>query len=141
MSNYFVEGWALYAEAMMRRQGFFATAEQELRHVDARIFRAARIVVDTALHSGEMTFDEAVSHMMQHTSLSPAVARAEVGRYCAWPTQASSYLVGALELESFSERWLAEGRGTLREFHDTVGGSPGLPLPLAGELLFDSASA
>ena len=98
-TSYFVEGWALYAEAMMRRQGFFADPRQELSHLASRIFRAARVVVDTALHSGELSFDEAVTYMLEHASLTPTVASAEVSRYCAWPTQAASYLLGALELE------------------------------------------
>ena len=77
--------------------------------------------------------------MMEHSSLTPTVARAEVGRYCAWPTQAASYLVGALELDRLCERWVGEGRGSLRKFHDTIGGSPGLPLPLAAQLLFSTS--
>ncbi len=136
MTPYFIEGWALYAEAMMRRQGFFASPKEELSHLDARIFRAARVVVDTSLHCGEMGFDDAVTYMMSHTSLPPAVVRAEVSRYCAWPTQAASYLMGAIELDWLCDHWLAEGRGTLRQFHDTVASSPGLPLPLTAQLLF-----
>ena len=57
---YFNEGWALYAERVMREQGFFTEPIQELYHLEATIFRAARIVVDTSLHLGEMTFDEAI---------------------------------------------------------------------------------
>ncbi|MGH9188391.1 MAG: DUF885 domain-containing protein, partial [Acidimicrobiales bacterium] len=60
---YFSEGWALYAERMMREQGFFAEPAHELCHLEARIFRAARIVVDTSLHIGDMTFEEAVTFM------------------------------------------------------------------------------
>jgi hypothetical protein len=133
---YFIEGWALYAEAMMRRQGFFSGPREELSHLDARALRAARVVVDTDLHCGEMGFDDAVGYMTSHTSLTPTIARAEVGRYCAWPTQAASYLVGALELDRLWERWEAEDRGSLRSFHDSIAGSPGLPLPLAAEFLF-----
>ena len=46
-STYFVEGWALYTEAMMRDAGFF-TPEEELGQLEARLLRAARIVVDTS---------------------------------------------------------------------------------------------
>ena len=120
----------------MRRQGFFSSPQEELSHLDARILRAARVVVDTDLHCGEMGFDDAVRYMMGHSSLTPTVARAEVGRYSAWPTQAASYLVGALELDRLCERWFAQGRGDLRMFHDAIAGSPGLPLPLAAQLLF-----
>jgi uncharacterized protein (DUF885 family) len=135
-TSYFIEGWALYAEAMMRRQGFFAAPEDQLSHLEARIFRAARVVVDTSLHCGEMNFDQAVEYMIEHSSITRAVAVSEVRRYCAWPTQAASYLTGALELDRMAQRWLDDGRGNLRQFHDRVASSPGLPLALAEEELF-----
>ena len=127
---YFSEGWALFAEAVMAEAGFFSDDEL-LSHLDARIFRAARIVVDTSLHSGEMTFDEAVEHMYTHTGLSQATAYAEVSRYCAWPTQAASYLTGALELERIRERYLAAGVGDARTYNDAVAATGSLPLGLA----------
>ena len=128
---YFTEGWALYAERLMREHGFFTDPRQELAHLDARIFRAARIVVDTSLHLGDMTFDEAVEFMTTKASLSEPTAKAEVGRYCTWPTQASSYLTGSIEIERIRERYLAEVRGSVREFNDAIAGSGMLPLALA----------
>jgi uncharacterized protein (DUF885 family) len=135
---YFVEGWALYAERMMHEQGFFADPGAALGHLNARIFRAARIVVDTALHTGDMTIDQAVDHMVTKAALPPQVAGAEVDRYCAWPTQAASYLTGSTEIERIRQRWMAERKGTLKEFHDAVAESPGLPLALAELALFES---
>src|SRR5437763_17102771 len=96
---YFVEGWALYTEVMMREQGFYTEPGQELCHLDARIFRAARIVADTSLHAGDMSFDDAVAYMHAKTGLTEATAHAEVMRYCAWPTQAAAYLPGPLEID------------------------------------------
>jgi uncharacterized protein (DUF885 family) len=128
---YFVEGWGLYAERMMREQGFFRDPRAELCHLDARIFRAARIVVDTSLHIGDMGFEEAVEFMRTRASLSEPTARAEVGRYCSWPTQAAAYLTGALEIERIRARYLADGRGSLRDFHDAVAGSGAMPIALA----------
>jgi uncharacterized protein (DUF885 family) len=130
-SAYFIEGWALYTERMMRERGFFTSPAEEVCHLDARIFRAARIVVDTGLHCGELDFDDAVTFMSSKTGLSPAVARVEVTRYCAWPTQAASYLTGSLEIEALRDDWFADGRGSLRDFHDRVAGSGALPLGLA----------
>ena len=136
---YFVEGWALYAERLMREEGFFSDPRDELYHLNMRIFRAARVVVDTALHAGEMTTDQAVTYLRDRAGLTEAVARAEVSRYCAWPTQAPSYLTGALEIERIRERWRAgPGQGKeLRAFHDAVGASPGLPPALAELVLFE----
>jgi uncharacterized protein (DUF885 family) len=135
-TSYFSEGWGLYTEQMMRQQGFFTDPRQELCQVDARIFRAARILVDTSLHLGEMTVEEAITFMSTKASLSEPTARAEVGRYCTWPTQASSYLTGALEIDRIRDRWVAEGRGSLREFHDAIAGSGMLPIGLAERAVF-----
>ena len=134
-TSYFSEGWALYAEKAMREQGFFEDPRQELYHVEATIFRAARIVVDTSLHLGEMSFDEGVAFMMEKANLTAPNARAEVGRYCSWPTQASSYLTGMLEILDIRTRFLArKGRSdikALREFHDAITSSGALPTSLA----------
>jgi len=135
-TSYFVEGWGLYTEVMMREQGFYTDPGQELCHLDARIFRAARIVADTSLHCGDMSFDEAVAYMHENTGLTEATARAEVTRYCAWPTQAASYLTGSLEIERMRAKWFSEGRGSLRDFHDRIAGSGALPIALAESALF-----
>lgn len=128
---YFTEGWALYIETAMREQGYFADPRHELGHLDARIFRAARIVVDTALHTGEMSVEEAEKFMATKASLTPETAKGEVNRYCAWPTQAPSYLTGCLEIEAIRAEYVKRGKGTLKQFHDTIAGSGGLPLGLA----------
>jgi uncharacterized protein (DUF885 family) len=132
---YFSEGWALYAERMMREQGFFTDLRHEMFQYEATIFRAARIVVDTSLHMGEMTWDEAVAFMLEHTALTEPTAKAEVTRYCAWPTQASSYLTGCLEIVRIRDAFFA-ARGasdtdSLRAFHDGITRSGGLPIALA----------
>jgi uncharacterized protein (DUF885 family) len=146
---YFNEGWALYSERMMREQGFFTDPISELHHLEATIFRAARIVVDTSLHMGEMSVDEAIAFLQRRLAMAEPTARAEVGRYCAWPTQASSYLTGCLEILRIRARWLdARGLGgvapadvpaaTLREFHDALASSGSLPMGLAERVMLGS---
>jgi uncharacterized protein (DUF885 family) len=142
---YFAEGWALYAERVMRERGFYREPLHELYHLNATIFRAARIVVGTSLHLGEMSFDEAVRFMVTKAALPEPTARAEVGRYCWWPTQASAYLTGCLEILRMRDRYLAaRGAGAppaetdvsvLRDFHDRLTTSGSLPLGLAEEAL------
>ena len=142
-TSYFSEGWALYAERMMREQGFFEDPKQILYQFEATIFRAARIVVDTSLHLGEMSFDEAVTFMRVKANLTEPNAKAEVGRYCSWPTQASSYLTGMLEILDIRTRWLARsGRNdvaALREFHDAITSSGALPTMLAERAITGAA--
>ena len=128
---YFTEGWGLYAEHVMREQGFFTDLRHEISHIEATLFRAARIIVDTSLHIGDMAFDEAVEFMRTRANLPEPTARAEVARYCAWPTQASAYLTGCLEILRIRERFLTERGGSLRDFHDRLAASGGLPIALA----------
>jgi len=136
-TSYFSEGWALYAEQMMREQGFFADWRHEIAQYEAMLFRAARIVVDTSLHMAEMTYDDAVSFMHEKANLPVPTAKAEVTRYCAWPTQAAAYLTGCLEILGMRERYLAGRADTtaLREFHDRLAATGALPLALAERAL------
>ena len=149
---YFNEGWGLYAERLMRERGFFTEPIQELNHLKATLFRAARIVVDTSLHLGEMSVEEAVRFMAEKTATPEPTARAEVGRYCWWPTQASAYLTGCLEILRIRDRFL-ESRGlaagsaatapvaVLRDFHDSLAAGGSLPLGLAEKALLGSGAA
>ncbi len=140
---YFSEGWALYAERMMREQGFFTDLRHEMNQYEATIFRAARIVVDTSLHMGEMSWDDAVTFMTSRTGLTEPTAKAEVTRYCAWPTQASSYLTGCLEIvrirEAFFDAHGSSDTDALRAFHDGITSSGGLPIALAERAVLATA--
>jgi uncharacterized protein (DUF885 family) len=73
--------------------------------------------------------------MVEKGNLTEPNARAEVGRYCSWPTQASSYLTGMLEIVDIRTRWLARrgksDRPALRAFHDAIASSGMLPTTLA----------
>jgi uncharacterized protein (DUF885 family) len=128
---YFTEGWGLYAEQVMREQGFFVDAREEMCQFEATLFRAARIIVDTSLHIGEMGFDQAVEFMRTKANLPEPTARAEVARYCAWPTQASAYLTGCMEILRIRERYFSQTGGSLRDFHNRLARSGGLPIALA----------
>jgi uncharacterized protein (DUF885 family) len=134
-TSYFAEGWGLYAERVMREQGFFTDPRHLLFQYEATLFRAARIVVDTSLHTKEMTFDQAVDFMVKNGNLTLPNAKAEVGRYCSWPTQASSYLTGMLEIIDIRTRWLAKrgsaDRAALRAFHDAITSTGSIPTSLA----------
>ncbi|HEY1826815.1 MAG TPA: DUF885 domain-containing protein [Acidimicrobiales bacterium] len=134
-STYMIEGWGLYTEQMMGEYGYYETDEAKLGQLAARQFRAARMVVDTSLHLGEMSMDEATAFMHQRGGLPEATARGEVYRYCSWPTQASSYLTGALEIERMAMRWTEGGHGSLAEFHQALVTSGKLPLGVAARAI------
>jgi uncharacterized protein (DUF885 family) len=109
------EGWALYAEELMaepapgRRYGFYTPSEY-LYELQGQLLRAVRIVVDVGIHTGRMSFDQAVDYFTQHVSFDPnACARVHadpaakavcdqaqraIYRYSKWPTQAITYNLG-----------------------------------------------
>jgi uncharacterized protein (DUF885 family) len=134
-STYMTEGWGLYVEQMMGEQGFYETEAAQLGQLSMRMFRAGRIVVDTSLHMGEMSREEATTFMSERCGFPLPTARGEVLRYCSWPTQASAYLTGALEIERMAGQWTQGGHGTLAQFHDALTRSGKLPLGVAAQAI------
>ena len=126
-----VEGWALYCEELMAEQGFFASVEERLFQRLHLLWRAVRIVLDVGLHTRGMTPEEAVDLLVDRVAMDRTKARAEVSRYCAWPTYQLCYAVGRREFLHLREAWKENAGGApLREFHDRVLSYGGLPVSL-----------
>jgi uncharacterized protein (DUF885 family) len=130
-SNTLIEGWALYCEDMMREQGFYDDERIILGQKKDTLWRAARVVLDASLHTGGMTFDEAVAFLMDAVSLERVNAEAEVRRYIYTPTQPMSYLVGRHEIMALRDEYFRRHPdASLREFHDRVLAVGSLPVKL-----------
>ena len=126
-----VEGWALYCEELMAEQGFFASVEERLFQRLHLLWRAVRIVLDVGLHTRGMTPEQAVDLLVDRVAMDRTKARAEVSRYCAWPTYQLCYAVGRREFLHLREAWRENAGGApLREFHDRVLSYGGLPVSL-----------
>lgn len=127
-----VEGWALYCEELMAEQGFFASVEERLFQRLHLLWRAVRIVLDVGLHTRGMTPEQAVDMLVDRVAVDRTRARAEVSRYCAWPTYQLCYAVGRREFLELREAWRARAgpAAPLRQFHDTVLAYGGLPVSL-----------
>lgn len=114
------EGWALYCEQLMVEEGLSEDPRVELTQLRDALFRTWRVDVDVRLHRGEWTVEESTERLVDAVGLDPATARAEVRRYAAWPTQASTYLVGRELLLDLRAR-VRERAGAgfeLARFHD-----------------------
>ena len=117
----FAEGWALYCEELMRDQGYLNDSRTRLIQLKDQLWRACRIVIDVRLHSGRMSFDEAVDMLVDVARLERTNAVAEVSRYSQTPTQPMSYLIGKIEIENLLEEYKKRfPEITLKEFHDQV---------------------
>jgi uncharacterized protein (DUF885 family) len=125
-SNLMVEGWGLYVEELMTEIGYLDQPDTSLLRFKDLLWRAARCVVDVGLATGEMTFDEAVTYMVERPKLEPPNALAEVRRYTLTPTQPSSYALGRAAILDLRSRARAKGWG-MRLFHDKLLNAGSLP--------------
>ena len=131
-STYYGEGWALYCENWMARSGFYQNADDSLAWLQMRLWRTARVIVDPSIHTGAMTYEEAVQFMVKEVGLERSAAEAEVNRYTTWPTQAPSYIIGWLEIERLEKEIKAKfgARFNERDFVERVLKVGSLPLEL-----------
>jgi len=126
----YTEGWGLYAERLGKEIGFYQDPYNDYGRLEADIWRAIRLVVDTGVHSKHWTRDQMVDYFHQHSAIPDADVQAEVDRYIAWPAQALGYKVGQLkllELRAKAQQALGD-RFDIRAFHDQVLDSGALPL-------------
>jgi len=131
-STYYGEGWALYAESWMARAGFYENADDSLAWLQMRLWRTTRVIVDPSIHTGRMTYEQAVQFMVDEVGLERSAAEAEVNRYTTWPTQAASYIIGWLEIERLKEdlQKLEGSRFDEKKFVETLLSVGSLPLEL-----------
>lgn len=133
----FAEGWALYAERLAWEMGYQEDPYDNLGRLQAELFRAVRLVVDTGIHAKRWTREEAIDYMLQNTGIAESDVVAEIERYIVLPGQATSYKVGMMELLRLRE----EARQALgkdfdiREFHGVILKHGDLPLVAVRELV------
>ena len=138
-SNVLVEGWGLYCEDLMHEQGYYLDPMTRLFQLKDLLWRACRVVIDVGLHTGKMTFMQAVDYLIEQAMIERVNALIEVKRYTMTPTQPMSYLVGKLQImemrESTQQRLGA--RFDLREFHAQLLAIGSLPPSLVREELVE----
>jgi uncharacterized protein (DUF885 family) len=124
------EGWGLYAESLGRDLGAYTDPYQYFGKLNAELWRAIRLVVDTGLHYYGWTREEVLEYMYANSAVAEARAVSETERFMAIPSQALAYKIGELkiqELRARSEEALGDGFD-IREFHAQVLDAGELPL-------------
>jgi uncharacterized protein (DUF885 family) len=128
----FGEGWALYCELLGVEMGMYETPYDRFGMLGYQIWRAARLVVDTGVHSQGWTREKAIAYLQDYTALPDHEIETEVDRYIAWPGQALSYYLGEQEmiaLRAKAEKALG-ANFNIRAFHDTVLELGSVPIPV-----------
>jgi len=119
----FIEGWALYCEEMMYHQGLYRNDPRRyLNILRGILFRAARIIVDVKLHTGQMTPDEAVVWMAEALDTDTTWLRIEINRYAMTPTIQMAYLTGKIAITELRDALMAreDENFSLKNFHDRL---------------------
>ena len=126
------EGWGLYTEWLGTRLGMYETPYEEFGRQTFEMWRAARLVIDTGLHTRGWSRDQAIAYLEDHTALSRRDIEVEVDRYISWPGQALAYKLGELKIRELRAKAEAElgPRFDQRPFHDTLLGMGSVPLPV-----------
>ena len=121
--NAYVEGWALYSELVAKEMGMYENDPfGDLGRLQAELYRAVRLVVDTGLHRKKWTREQAIEYFHSTTGTSMTDVVAEVERYMAWPGQALGYKLGMLqfvELRELATKKLGD-KFDLKAFHDVL---------------------
>ena len=127
------EGWALYCEELMVEQGFHLDPLARLYQLKDLLWRACRVVIDVGLHTGAMTFVQAVDYLVEQAMIERPSAESEVKRYAKTPTQPLSYLVGKQQIIEIRDEVKSRlgKRFNLFEFHKALLGCGTVPPALA----------
>jgi uncharacterized protein (DUF885 family) len=131
----YAEGWGLYAEHLGKDVGFYQDPYSDYGRLEADIWRAIRLVVDTGVHSQHWSRQQMVDFFHDHSAIDEPSIQAEVDRYIAWPGQATAYKIGQLKILELRDRAKSAlgDKFDLRAFHDQILDSGALPLDLLSD--------
>jgi uncharacterized protein (DUF885 family) len=135
----YTEGWALYTERLAWDLGFQDDPFDNIGRLQAELFRAVRLVVDTGLHDKRWTREFAIDYMLENTGMALSDVTSEIERYIVLPGQATAYKVGMMKILEVREKAkVALGsKFVLGEFHDVILRNGAVPLDIM-ERLVDS---
>jgi uncharacterized protein (DUF885 family) len=135
----YVEGWALYSEQVAWEAGFQDDPLDNLGRLQAEMFRACRLVVDTGMHALRWTREDAIDYMIRYTGMGAKEIESEVERYLVMPGQALAYKIGMLRILELRDRARAQlgDDFDIREFHNVVLGNGPLPLDILERVVED----
>ena len=133
----YAEGWGLYSERIAAEDmGMYLNDPLgDLGRLQAEMFRAVRLVVDTGMHAKRWSRERAIEYMLSKTGMTEAEVTREIERYVVWPGQATAYKVGQLSmlrLRAMAENQLGDAFD-IREFHEMILMNGAMPLEILEE--------
>jgi len=131
-NNAYIEGWAVYAEALGKEIGFFQEPASDYGRLNLELLRAVRFVVDTGIHADGWTRDQAVTYFRESGAADEPTIQSEIDRYIALPAQSLSYKIGQLKIRELRARAQQQlgPRFDIRKFHDEILSAGSLPMDM-----------
>ena len=129
------EGWALYSERLAEELGLYKTPLDLMGMLSDQAARAARLVVDSGIHTKGWTRQQAVDYMLNNTGWAEVDIQSDINRYISWPAQANAYMLGMIELRSlrlYSEKELGN-KFDIRQFHNRLLENGSMTLPMTNQ--------
>ncbi len=133
----YTEGWALYAEQLAWEYGFQENPLDNLGRLQAELFRAVRLVVDTGIHYKRWTREEAIDYMYENTGMPMGDVISEIERYIVMPGQATGYKIGMIKILELRERATQAlgDRFDIKQFHNVILKNGAMPLDILEEVV------
>ena len=133
----YTEGWGLYSERIAAEDmGMYKDDPLgDLGRLQAEMFRAVRLVVDTGMHAKRWSRERAIEYMLSKTGMTEAEVIREIERYVVWPGQATAYKVGQLSMlrvRAMAENQLGDAFD-IRKFHEMILMNGAMPLEILEE--------
>lgn len=140
--NAFCEGWALYCESLGKELGLYTDPYQYMGALGDEMHRAIRLVVDVAIHTKNLSREDAIKYMMENEPISEQGATAEIERYMVIPSQALGYKIGALKIKELREKYQTQlkTKFNIADFHDQILKDGSMPLTILENKLATWAS-
>ncbi len=124
------EGWGLYAESLGKELGVYTDPYQHFGGLNAELWRAIRLVVDTGIHAKQWSRQDVLDYMYANSAVAEVRAISEAERFMAIPGQALAYKVGQLKIRELRVRAeVALGEEfSVKDFHTEVLKDGAMPL-------------
>jgi uncharacterized protein (DUF885 family) len=136
------EGWALYAEQVADELGAYQSPLERAGYLQSFLFRAARLVIDTGIHTKRWSREQATDYMVQTVGFARPRSQREVERYCTAPGQACSYKIGHISWVRAREKAqrIAGAKFDLKQFHEVIRAGA-VPLTILERLVEERAKS
>ena len=130
----------MYAESLAWELGFYENDPfGNLGKLQAEMFRAVRLVVDSGIHYKKWTREEAIEYMISNTGMTTGEVVTEIERYIVMPGQACAYKIGMMKILELREKAKSKlgNQFKLKEFHNVVLKNGAVPLDILEEIIND----